>query len=190
MNRRKVALDVGANNGVTSLLFARIFNRVHAFEPNVELISRWERVAPRNVITHPTALSDRQKTAILRIPIRGGVELSGWASLSTPGIPEPDAIRRLEVSCQALDALDISQHPVDFVKIDVEGHELLVLEGARECIARWQPWLVIEAWDRETVISTLAKMNYEVVPLERVLKVPISSANIALRPRSEAVHCR
>jgi hypothetical protein len=51
----------------------------------------------------------------------------------------------VEVPAERLDAFDLRS--VGFIKIDVEGHEVAVLEGARETIRRERPNLVVEATD-------------------------------------------
>lgn len=53
--------------------------------------------------------------------------------------------RRIRVPAQPLDALiPVSSGPIVFIKIDVEGHELEVLEGVRRILARSTPALYIE----------------------------------------------
>jgi len=51
----------------------------------------------------------------------------------------------VEVPAERLDAFDLRS--VGFIKIDVEGHKVSVLEGARETIRRERPNLVVEATD-------------------------------------------
>src|SRR6185503_3678023 len=56
--------------------------------------------------------------------------------------------------------------PVSFVKIDVEGHELRVLRGARATLQLHRPALLIEtgfetAAEREAIASFLRELSYE-----------------------------
>ena len=46
---------------------------------------------------------------------------------------------------------------VDFIKIDVEGMDLAVLEGARETIRQHHPYLFIEHYDNR--VSILDKLQ-------------------------------
>ena len=181
-NRRCTAIDVGANNGVVSCVLAKFFDSVHAIEPNPGLTARWAAYAPPNVTVHTMALSDRCGVATLQIPVSRGIELEGWASLGTPGAENIDDLRQVEVKCCTLDSLEISHHRVDFIKLDVEGHEIPALEGAKDCIARWQPWLIVEAWDRAAIVGKLAELGYTVLPLDELLDTRIQSPNIAFRP--------
>ena len=54
--------------------------------------------------------------------------------------------RRIRVRTRTIDSLDLSK--VGFIKIDVEGHELAVLQGAERTIASQRPKLLIEAEER------------------------------------------
>ena len=57
----------------------------------------------------------------------------------------------LEVKCKSLDSYNFEQ--VDFIKIDAEGHELFVLQGAIETIKRCNP--IIQAEVEEKHLKSL-----------------------------------
>jgi hypothetical protein len=66
----------------------------------------------------------------------------------------------LDMPCRPLDSF--ARPRVGFVKIDVEGHKLAVLEGARGLLERDRPSLLIEAEDRhrpQAVASIVAWLN-------------------------------
>jgi len=50
-----------------------------------------------------------------------------------------------------LDNVEIMEDTIDFVKIDVEGHELEVLQGAKETLTKFKPIIFIETFDDKKV---------------------------------------
>lgn len=150
LGRQPVALDVGANAGdwAAQFLQASDGGRVVAFEPVAETFRALrERFAsePR-IECRQLALSDRQGTAAMHVE---GV-LSGSNSLHVP--PEGAAQRTEEVGLTTGDAFltERSLHAIDFVKIDVEGHEVAVLRGLGRAIAarrvRFIQWEYNKTW--------------------------------------------
>lgn len=162
-DRRRIALDIGANNGVTAAVFSKIFDHVYAFEPNEPLLRGWSHVAPRNVTSFGCAVSNNCNDAILRIPKIGGNLLTGWAGLDAPLIPGAD-YEELSVPTTTVDRFCAEQRitELDFIKIDVEGHEMAVLEGASGMLKRSNPWVICEAIDsRKNVIDLMQGLGYQ-----------------------------
>jgi FkbM family methyltransferase len=138
--RDRDAVDVGAWWGPWSWWLARQVPRVDSFEPNPDLVVHLASVMPTNVTVHPIALSDRRRQSNLWIPT-GGVGTEGRASLE-PGNRSESKWRKQEVTTSRLD--DVALGDVGFVKIDVEGHELAVLQGATDLLGTQRPTLMIE----------------------------------------------
>jgi FkbM family methyltransferase len=130
------AVDVGANVGyMTSVMAASVgpTGRVLAFEPNPHLVRllaettrRWE--VGCDVELRPAAVSSREGMATLTIP--RGAKNDGLAHL---GMPDAEDVERCDVQCVTLDSV-LGSAPVGVMKIDVEGHEAAVLEGADELL--------------------------------------------------------
>ncbi len=165
-----VALDVGANRGIWSWHMRRLGAHVHAFEPNPKL-ARQLRAALPEVSVHACALSDREGEAELRFPVVRGVVYDGWATVETANrfaTLATEGERRVPIRLRRLDEFRLAR--VDFVKIDVEGHELAVLRGGEETLRRCRPILLFEADDRHrpgTVAACrtwLAGLGYRVTP--------------------------
>ena len=136
------SVDVGANMGLYTYQLAKLTPVVYAFEPSSEMAAVLRRVAPAHVHVFEHALSDREGTASLRTPIASsGNRLFGLASLEGSSSQSPSYVERT-VQLRKLD--DVVRSKVGFVKIDVEGHELRVLNGARELINRFRPTFLIE----------------------------------------------
>jgi FkbM family methyltransferase len=146
-DRAKVSLDVGANNGVWSYALLRHSQAVHAFEPNPKPYRVLESWAAGRIVLHRQALSDHSGRAELLIPKSDKGYSNQGASLSQLKATESD-VGRVSVETLRLDDLDISN--VGFMKIDVEGFESRVLEGARDTLRRDRPNMVIEIEERHT----------------------------------------
>ncbi len=139
-NPDKIFVDVGANKGLWSWVLASNFAEVHAFEANPKnfrLLTKWHRA---NVFPHAVALSDQDAVARLGIPY-GEQSFSDNMSSLQPlaGMRE---YAEIAVTTRRLDSCNLSQ--IGLIKIDVEGHEEAVLQGAWGVIERDWPVLVIE----------------------------------------------
>lgn len=148
----KISIDAGANVGTWTWSMARYSKEVHAFEPNPKNLSKLRRNLRnlKNVTIHGVALADREGEAILRIPRGSKGHSNQRASLSKVAVGDDQVFSSLAVEQKRLD--DLGLRNVGFVKIDVEGFELTLLEGARETIARDHPNLLIEIEEAQTNI--------------------------------------
>ena len=135
----RISLDVGANLGLFSYFLSRLSPKVMAFEPNPYPLRTLLQVADRNVEVFPMAIGNSDGPVTLSIPR----SRKGWMS-NGAGIDKTAGATSypVEVMCHRIDALRLD--PVGFIKIDVEGHELAVLEGARETIRRDRPAIFLE----------------------------------------------
>jgi FkbM family methyltransferase len=138
------AVDVGAWYGPWAYWLARVAEHVEAIEPVPDVARFLERVLPKNTTVTCVALSNRDGDAELYVPV-GGRGAEGLASLLPP---PPGTARTLPITVpvRRLDQLGFTN--VGFVKIDVEGHELEVLEGAQKVLECYKPTVVIEIEQR------------------------------------------
>jgi FkbM family methyltransferase len=137
------ALDVGASIAMYAAEMARYAGRVIAFEANPEVAAFTAHVAPRNVEVVNVALSSAPGRASLRIPLNAkGRSISELATIDAGNALHAGAIASVEVEMKRLDDLAIAN--CSFIKIDVEGHEEAVLDGAASLIATQRPVLMIE----------------------------------------------
>lgn len=143
--RGSVAVDAGANKGVYTYHLARSFDRVVAFEPLPSLALFLQRAAPPNVTVHPIALSNRAGLATLRLP-SGYNELSTIEPARAFGVDGAARDEQHRVATAPLDAFELER--VGVLKIDVEGHEHAVLDGARRLIATSRPTVIVELEER------------------------------------------
>jgi len=143
-----IVFDIGANIGYHAALFASLINpdgRLIAFEPQSALLPNLRRTI--EAIPHATLfeclLSDQPGEAKLHVPEHGYHMLAG---MSDPGVPS----HAVACAVETLDRLHMSgEIPLpDFIKIDVEGAEPLVLRGARQLLDRSDaPIVFFEQWD-------------------------------------------
>ena len=136
-----VALDVGANIGWITVLLARRFEHVIAYEPspvNVRLLR--ETLAAneiRNVVVEPKAVSARPDTLrFYEADFGAGSHVVSQEHLAATRFP------LIEVPAVNLDSQNLP--PIDFMKIDAEGHEPAMLAGARGIIAACHPLMYME----------------------------------------------
>jgi FkbM family methyltransferase len=159
----QVALDVGAWYGPWAYWLARIARRVEAFEPVPDVAQFLRRVVPSNVAVWCVALSDRSGEGELFVPT-GGRGTEGVSSLVAPAAGGPER-KRIQVPLGRLD--DFAFTSVGFVKIDVEGHELQVLAGARKTISEQMPTVLVEIEQRfhrepiSDVFEAVTSLGYE-----------------------------
>ena len=141
-------VDVGANLGLHTSALARAVGprgRVVAVEPLDELAERLERNVELNGLSNVQVVrqgvSSASGRAVIFVP-PAGASNRGEASLHDRGI---GALQR-DVDVTTVDSLVEARRlgRLRLVKIDVEGHEVAVLRGARECLRHHRPVVVFE----------------------------------------------
>lgn len=147
-----VTVDVGANCGLYTRQLSRISKHVHAFEPSHQMATVLRQTSAANVEIHELALSDQNGEATLLIPEGEQGAVHGLASLEPLVALSAKSCTELHVPMARLD--DVVRDDVTFVKIDVEGHELNVLNGAVGLLERSQPVFLVEAEDRHRAAAT------------------------------------
>lgn len=145
--RETDAIDIGANDGSYVHYLRRHARKVIAFEPMPVLARALRDKFPGNdVAVEQVALSDREGTVELHMPVVDGVVVTGCSTISADASETYPASRAIEVPMDRLDA--VYKGRVGFIKIDVEGHEQAVLDGAVQTIRRCRPRLLVEIDDR------------------------------------------
>lgn len=151
IQRGDTVLDIGANIGVTTVAMASMVGargKVHSFEPNPQLQLMLRQVIEHNrfvnVTLHSMALGPADSEMELRVP-RSNL---GMGSLVRHGNPD-DAIytvlvRRLSdiVARERIKAIRM-------IKIDVEGFEADVFNGAQEVLREIQPEAILFELNQE-----------------------------------------
>lgn len=146
VSRGGVAIDAGANIGLYSLSLARYCKKVYAFEINPETSRILKDCKNPKIEIINSGLSNIEADATLYTPVQpNGLVLIGWASLQPGNCPGIVDHRETQVKLKTLDSFGIQD--CAFLKIDVEGHEIEVLEGAIETLQRTRPVILVEVRD-------------------------------------------
>jgi FkbM family methyltransferase len=175
-------LDIGANLGTFCVPLARKIPKLkfHAFEPqriiNYQLCANVIINSLDNVYTYEFALSNEDKDIELAMP--------DYTKETNIGAFSIDAeVRKNEYECATINTTDkIQLIPLDMIpfdnikliKIDVEGHELEVLQGATMTIVENNyPPIIFEAWTwkpwyqekRKLLLDHLEGLGYKIQQL-------------------------
>jgi len=140
------AIDIGANDGCYVHFLRRNCRRVHAFEPMPVLAHALREKFGNTVSIYSIALSDETGTVELHMPVVDGVVVTGCATVSDRASATYPDHRAVEVPMRLLD--DVYEGDVGFIKIDVEGHEQAVLDGAARTIGNSRPRMLVEIDER------------------------------------------
>lgn len=161
-------LDIGGHIGTHALTLSRLVGSkgtVHVFEPQIklfpELVINMSLNGCNNIVFHRKALGNESKIVCMNNPAQ---ENEGMCRIDT------SSDMGQKVPMERLDSLHLSN--VSLIKMDVEGFEEAVLEGAKETIFQNKPVMVIEITmgnvksEIERVQSKIRSWGYEVFPLE------------------------
>lgn len=166
LNEGDTFIDVGANQGGFSIVAAHLVGargRIIAIEPQprlAESLRRSLRVSPAQSLVHAVAVGETHRDAILHVPSA----YSGMASLHGVFADHAGSTTPVPVQMSSLNTLfdGVLLPGSVFLKIDVEGHELSVLRGARRLIERCSPRILIEVNPRalEAAGASVAHLVY------------------------------
>ena len=140
-------LDVGANIGLSALEFSRTAGpggRVIAFEPHPDTAARLRANLDRNGAANVEIV----QSAVGSAPGTITFNESADATLSSASVIPRNLVRSFDVPLTTVDIVwaAAGEPFVSVLKIDVEGGELAVLQGASEVMGRDHPAILLEAW--------------------------------------------
>lgn len=151
LRKGDTAFDIGANFGVTGLLAAKCVGAtgcVHLFEPQLD-VAQYLRTSLlingySHAIVHECALSDRTGSAAMTIFASTDTSTATLSHRDSPMSgykPFKSFVVRIENAADYVAKLGCSQ--VALIKIDVEGHEPVILASLRDWFAKVRPPVVL-----------------------------------------------
>jgi FkbM family methyltransferase len=142
-----IVIDAGGNIGTFSIKVAHDFphSAVYTFEPTPRTFATLkENTAPyTNISCNNMGLSSEV----------GEMNLSIWddfsgsnsfSRMADPAYGDPDHVQTIKMTTIDEFAKDLPS--VDFIKMDVEGHEANILKGAAKTIQKWKPIIAMSAY--------------------------------------------
>lgn len=189
-----IFIDVGANIGTYSLALSSNFETILAFEPhpvvNKVLSLNKEINGFDNINIQPYGLSNIDAEVTLYEPIRN----AGGSSLEHTGSGMSYTVK-IKHASTIINQLKHDNN-VSFIKMDVEGHELKVMQGLKETLINDKPVVAFEANDlerNESLLEYMKSIGYNRFlaldtspslksPILRVLLLCILGARYQLKP--------
>ncbi len=170
----KVVYDIGSHIGYHSLAFATYVGQkghVYSFEPNPANIKRTQEIVElnrnRELNITPLNLALSNEVGIIEFlstdNVENGTSTGGFIKTAKTIWPKHVFVEKTGFTASAVpvDTIDnLIQNkkilPPDFMKIDVEGAEQLVLAGAEKTITKHHPIIIVEF---HSIYSTYACME-------------------------------
>ncbi len=152
-------IDIGAHIGTTIAPYSRIFKNIVGFEANPKTFEFLKKNIEQNNIK-----CQIESSGLYSHACKGDILQHGGGNSGCYYFQESE---NGQIECKPLD--DYNFENVDFIKIDTEGSELYVLQGAEKTIQKWKPLIQIECnslsdslygIQRTTIIEYLSSLGY------------------------------
>ncbi len=153
LRRRVACIDIGANIGNHSLHFAQFFDKVISFEPfntSFKLLKiNTERCENVTAINLGCSNTTGKFTATGSRPSGLSIQSSEDIAHKTPVKSHTNLVTEFNV--ELIDNIETLKklRSVDFIKIDVEGHEKACIEGAKKLLETHSPVIACEVSKRQ-----------------------------------------
>ena len=150
INKNSVVIEGGCHIGTHTIKIAELCKYVHAFEPLPES----HKLLNKNILINKI---DNVSTYLLGLSNKVEETTFAWCEADAPGCAGlnnnpmgiPIYSKHMDngnkVKLTTIDELNLDQ--LDFIKLDVEGYESLVIKGALKTIAKFKPIITMEIWE-------------------------------------------
>lgn len=176
-NKKGLFLDVGANNGISILSFRAISNcySTLSLEPNIYLEPSLAKITQRSSSSSYLMVgagsraeelsfyTPKYKSIVLHTATSSNLEQAKKTVLKFYGSKTLAATSFVKFQAKVITIDSLKLDP-DIIKIDVEGMDLQVLQGAIETIKRSRPYIMAEvAWDSKNgIINFFNNLDYQI----------------------------
>ncbi len=172
-----IVYDVGAHKGSYSdyLICGRPDLTIHSFEPNPILIDDLRTTAAGRFTVHQCALGDQEGEALLHDPeVGGGSQGASLVGQAVDELYRDWPKRTASVQVKTLDAVakELESERIDYLKIDAEGYDLMILRGASALIKEGRLGIVQFEFNTMNVFNrTFMRDFYQILPGYRFYRI-------------------
>jgi len=177
-----ICFDIGTNVGIHAIQMANVSSKVYGFEPipfiykilnkNITLNNL------SNIVLFNKALSNFKGKSKINLNLEGNF---GASSIDN----SPLNFREIDINVTTGDCVVASENilNVDFIKIDVEGHEAKVCQGLTKTIRRFQPVIAME-WNSSQTKNDFDDLNLFDNLFENYVKIPLTDSHLNFHIKS------
>ena len=147
VNDGDICFDIGANVGAISLALAKAvgtLGKVYSFEPHPNFYEKLcNHIKINNLIQNVSTINRGVSSAVGTLFLEEDIRVEGRGNA---GIVATETKNSFIIDVITLDnfVLDNDLQKVDFIKIDVEGHEKEVIIGCFEILKKFKPKILFE----------------------------------------------
>ena len=176
INKESIVLEGGCHIGTHTLRLGLLGKQVLSFEPMTSSSIILHENLKLNNITNVTVYSEglSNKTGVAQFEWFGHNNPGGSGLTNNP-MGKPNYEKKIEnnnypINLITIDSLQLDK--LDFIKLDVEGYEINVIEGALNTIKKCKPVITMEIWENfhgkysleyaQTKFKTLINIGYTI----------------------------
>lgn len=185
-------IDIGANLGYYARTLSRLAGpggKVYAVEPVPPILAVLRRNLRRcrNVEILPYALGTEDKPIMMA---NDSARETGYFGTGQNFVNDSGATAAAEFSAQMRRGCELFSglRRLDFIKCDIEGYEVVVMNELRPLVERFRPTVLIETGgeNRRQIVALFTSLGYDGFTLEQGREIPLrkeSAKDIIFRPR-------
>lgn len=166
INEGDVCIDIGANLGYYSIFMSQMAGKsgkVLSVEPIPLFQKIWkinvQKSGIDNLTLLPYALGEKEATIKMGTPTPDGVLHHGMTKVVDGS--NQDFGEYFDAEMRIPDKLFCNEERIDFIKMDIEGYELIALQNMTECITKHQPKIQMElSKNRPEIFKLMEDFGY------------------------------